>query len=409
MKLQPQHALRKRLVPLLAAAMLCALCGCTPGDIDDTYGKRRGADGGASVNGTGVLADMFKELGHKVTTKRFLSPRIHDYDVIVWAPDDFDLPGDEYQEYFEDWLYRGEGRTLVYIGRDYDAAIAYWEKVQPIAPPHQAVEVARRLAKARANYDNERTAMPESEDCRWFKACRDGAIRHIGGKQEEPAGLGGSWCEASTIDPSQLDIQLRGRLEVLSDPPKGEYGGEFQSEILLASGDDVLVWAITGRDLSGGRIIVVTNGTFLLNLPLVEEEHRKLAGRLIAECGSPTKVVFLESGPGGPLLLDQEPGENYPTGLEAFTVWPIGAILLHFVAVGILYLSARLAIFGRPHELPPDAASDFGRHIRALGELLARTQNAASASARLASYHDKTKRDSGALPQATEKPSKSRR
>jgi hypothetical protein len=245
--------------------------------------------------------------------------------------------------------------------------------------------------------------MPESEDCRWFKARRDGAIRHVGGKQESPTGFHGSWCQASTIDPSQLDIQFRGRLEVLSDPPEDEYGGEFQSEILLASGDDVLVWEIANEDWSGGRIIVVTNGSFLLNLPLVEKEHRKLAGKLIAECGPPTKTVFLESGPGGPPLLDHEPGENYPTGLEAFTVWPIGAILLHFVALGILYLFARLTVFGRPHELARPAASDFGKHIRALGELLARTGDAASALARLAYYRDNVKRDSGAIPHKTGK------
>jgi len=385
-------------------SFLFAVYGCGSGDIDDTYGRRRGVDGGASVNGTGVLADMFKELGHKVTTKRYLSPRLHDYDVVVWAPDDFELPGDEYQEFFEDWLHQGEGRTLIYIGRDYDAAITYWETVQPSAPPEQAVEVARRLAKARAKYDNERTVMPESEDCGWFKACRDGAVRYIGGKQNGPTGRSGRWRDTPNIDPSQLDIQLRGRLEVLSDPPEAEHGGEFESEILLAFGDDVLVWEITNDDRSGGRIVVVTNGSFLLNLPLVEREHRKLAGRLIAECGSPSKVVFLESGPGGPPLLDHEPGENYPTGLEAFTVWPIGAILLHFLALGILCVFARLTVFGRPHELPPDAASDFGKHIRALGELLARTGDAASALARLAYYHDKVRRDSGAIPHKAEKP-----
>ncbi len=406
MTFEPQNTLLKRLGSLLAAATLCAAYGCGPGDIDDTYGKRRGVDGGASVNGTGVLADMFKELGHKVTTKRFLSPRIRDYDVIVWAPDDFELPGDEYQEYFEEWLNDGEGRTLIYIGRDYDAAITYWEKVQP-TPPEQAVEVARRLAKARANYDSERTAMPDGEDCRWFKACRDGAKRHISGKQETPPDIHGTWCQAPKIDPSKIDIQLQGRLEVLSDPPEGESGGTLETEVILASGDDVLVWKITDDDWSGGRIIVVANGSFLLNLPLVEKEHRKLAGKLIAECGSPTKVVFLESGPGGPLLLDHEPGENYPTGLEAFTVWPIGVILLHFVALGILYLFARLTIFGRPHELSPDAPSDFGKHIRALAELLARTQDSASAAARLAYYHDKVKRDSGAIPHKTEKPPES--
>ena len=140
----------------------------------------------------------------------------------------------------------------------------------------------------------------------------------------------------------------------------------------------------------------MTNGSFLLNLPLVEKEHRKLAGKLIAECG-PGKAVFLESDPMGPPVFEQEPGENHPTGMEAFTVWPIGAILLHFVALGILYIFARAAIFGRPQELPPEAVSDFGKHIHALGELLARTQDRRYARERLTYYHEKVKRDSAAV------------
>lgn len=404
MKLHPKHPRQKRLGPPLAATILCAVLGCGSADIDDTYGKRRGVDGETSVNGTGVLADMFRQFGHTVTTKRYLSPRVDNYDVIVWAPDDFEPPGDEYQEFFEDWLHGQTGRTLVYIGRDYDAAVAYWEEAQGSAPSDQAVEVARRLAKARAKYDNERIVMPEDGDCRWFKASRDRSFRSVGGRQDRPNDLCGTWHEASAIDPSKLNIPLRGRLEVLSDPPKGRYDREYQTEILLASGDDVLTWKITRSDLSDGQIIVVANGSFLLNLPLVEKEHRKLAGRLIAECGSGNDVIFLESGPGGPRLLDHEPGENYPTGFEAFTVWPVGAILLHFVALGILYLFARMTIFGRPHELPSDAVSDFGKHIRALGELLARTGDKASALSRLAYYHDKVKRDSGAIPHKVDNP-----
>ena len=165
----------------------------------------------------------------------------------------------------------------------------------------------------------------------------------------------------------------------------------------MGAGNDVLVRRITCDDWDEGQIIVVTNGSFLLNLPLVVKEHRKLAGKLIAKCGPPGKAVFLESDPMGPPVFEQEPGENHPTGMEAFTVWPIGAILLHFVALGILYIFARAAIFGRPQELPPEAVSDFGKHIHALGELLARTQDRRYARERLTYYREKVKRDSVAV------------
>lgn len=398
MTLQPESHRRRRLHWLCTALVAVALAGCGVEDIDRTYGKRRGAEGGASVNGTAVLANMFERAGHRITTRRYLSPKLKkQYDVIVWAPDDFEPPADEVQEFLEDWLYEGEGRTLIYIGRDYDAAATYWKKVQLNAPPDQAVEVARRLAKARANFNSERSPLTDDDGCRWFGPRREGARRVIGKGAETTTRLSGTWSLDRSIDPTALEIEIQGRLDAPKKPPLDDDGYPLRSEVLLADGNDVLVRRITCDDWDEGQIIVVTNGSFLLNLPLVEQEHRKLAGKLIAECGPPGDVVFLESGPMGPMVFDQEPGEDQPTGMEAFTVWPIGAILLHFVALGILYIFARAAIFGRPHELPREALSDFGRHINALGSLLARTQDYRYARERLSHYHEKVKRDSGAV------------
>ena len=232
----PQH-----LHWLCAAPLFLLLAGCGVKDIDDTYGKRRGAEGGPSVNGTAVLAEMFEEAGHRVVTKRFLSPRVHDHDIIVWAPDDFEPPEDDVQEFLENWLYEGEGRTLIYIGRDYDAAVTYWEKVQPNAPPDQAVEVARRLAKARADYNGARSAITKDEGCRWFEPRREGARRIVGKGSRMPAGLGGTWSEDPTIDHSALEIVIRGRLDAPATPPHSVGGYPLRSEVLLGAGDDVLV------------------------------------------------------------------------------------------------------------------------------------------------------------------------
>jgi hypothetical protein len=164
---------------------------------------------------------------------------------------------------------------------------------------------------------------------------------------------------------------------------------------LLVSRDDPLVWKLTNTYWNQGSVVVVNNGSFLLNLPLVEHEHRKLAGKLIAECGPPKKkIVFLESGSGGPPVYEEEPGENYPTGFEALTVWPIGAILMHFIVFGTVLLVSLMSIFGRPGDLPRVPVSDFGHHIEALGNLLARTQNQSYAAARLRDYQEKVRGDS---------------
>ena len=77
------------------------------------------------------------------------------------------------------------------------------------------------------------------------------------------------------------------------------------AEVLLRSGKDVLV---SRRPYDESQLIVVANGSFLLNLPLVNHEHRKLAGKLIDAVGSPRKtVVFLESYAGGPPIRDKDP------------------------------------------------------------------------------------------------------
>ncbi len=369
----------------LLVAGVVVYSGCGVEEVDGTYGKRRGAQGAASVNGTAVLATMFELAGHKVQTRRYLSPRADDYDVIVWFPDDFQPPSEDVQDFLEDWLYGGRSKTLVYVGRDYDATIAYWEQVLPSAPPEQAVELLRRLAQARAKQAQARSVLSEAKDCRWFRLDPGDPPRHVG------RGLTGSWVNDGQPRPAELDVIVDTRLDEPKDAPQDDYGGRRLSQEVLSADGMPLVRRITNKSWGNSRIYVVTNGSFLLNLPLVEHGHRQLASRLIASCGTPQKrVMFLESGPGGVPVHEEEPGTNHPTGLEAFTVWPLNAMVLHFVMLGILILAGRWTVFGRPRQLPQPPVSDFGHHVDALGELLARTQNHDYAQNRLAEYRRKT-------------------
>jgi len=385
------------------------LVGCAPDGVDGTYGKRRGTRGGASVNGTAVLAGMFEETGRRVSTWRRLSPKLEQCQTIIWFPDSFDPPTREQREFLEDWLSNQPGRTLVYVGRDYDAAITYWQTVQPLAPPDQAVEVARRLATAQAEHDFARARMPQEEHVDWFTLQRDAPFRRV-------HELSGEWSEG--IDPSKVDIAIAARLNIPSEEQSQKWSeqaynlwsGTPEFLPLLKTRDDVLVSSLTLEDWPGGKIILVNNGSFLTNLPLVNHEHRKLAGKLISACG-PGRVVFLESSAGGPGVFAEEPGSSMPSGFGAFTVWPLGFILMHLAALGILCCIALFPIFGRPREAKlTDAAgimvpsqtgaatvvrANFGKHIEALGELLATTQDRHYAQAKVAYYHEHVKRDSG--------------
>jgi hypothetical protein len=358
-------------------------------DLETGYGRRNGDGYKASVNGTSVLAEMFRRRGHSVVSTDRLSPALRRYNTIVWFPDDFDVPKSEQREFLEEWLWEGLNsgvqRTVIYVGRDYDAATAYWTRIQPQAPPEQQAEVKRQLAQAKSKFDTERTRLPTTRFGGWF-TLRDGPRRKV-------TTISGDW--AAGIDARQTDITVA---STLGPPQQGDVDirlgyvpDEMNTQALLASGNDVLISKVTMTDneWGGGQIIVVANGSMLLNYPLVNKENRKIASKLIGECPDGA-VAFLESGRGGPPVEHKavkKKKQDWP--------FPMNAIIYHLVALAVIYCLSRFAIFGRPWTLPTESPADFGKHIQALGKLMQKTKDQAYAYARLQQYRQHGKRDSG--------------
>jgi hypothetical protein len=377
----------------LSAAVVLIFAGIymasrRPTTLPSTYGKRRGAEASASVNGTTIFSDLFKRAGHRVTTMGRLSPKVNDSDVVVWVPNNFKPPTKEQRQFLEDFLANGTNKTVIYVGRDYDAAVAYWDRVQPEVPERQQDEALRRRAESRAGHEATRAGMPTKEYARWFTARRDGQPR-IAKK------LAGEW--AAEIDPAKAEIFVEGRLDIPVSADRAAIDPELPESFddLLSSDGDPLITRITDDEKWGsGQVIVLTNGSFVLNYPLVNHEHRKLAGKLVAECGQSGRVVFIESGPDGPAVLDKEPASSGGP-LDLLKVWPLGPILMHLALFGIIFCLARSPIFGRPKELPEPPTADFGKHVAALGELLARTKDQHYAEQRLAQYRQIAQRKSG--------------
>ncbi|MCA9210665.1 MAG: DUF4350 domain-containing protein [Planctomycetales bacterium] len=409
---------------------LAVVGGCSRGGgIHDTYGQRRGYEGSDSVNGTAVLANLFEQSGYRVFTWQRLSPKLEDADVIVWAPDDFRPPTAEQRDFIEEWLWTEPGRTFVYIGRDFDAASEYWRTIRQGAPPNQAAELARRLAQAQSEHDSRRAVMPSEQYVRWFTLRSNKAPVQV-------RDLQGPW--SAGIDASKTDIRVEARFDIptltesvpaereadkirvkqnsgtnnaptnpkafnMVDYDAATYVGEGDGldlpdyEPLLYSRDATLVTRITESHWDDSQLIVVTNGSFLLNMPLVNHENRKLAGKLVEACGDGKLAVFVESGPYGIAVYDEEPTAKYPTGLEVFTVWPLAPIALHFAVLGIIVCFCMLPIFGRPIEPELDSISDFGKHIEALGRLLERTRDDKYARTRLRQYYEKVKGEAPAF------------
>jgi hypothetical protein len=310
-----------------------------------------------------------------------LTPRLRQQaDCIVWFPNDFSPPSPAVCDWLEHWLREQPGRTLIYVGRDFDAAVWYWEQMLPSAPPDQKAEFQRRRNETRKLFNSDLRRLTAPEDCDWFTV-KPSQHREVTTLKGDP-----KWVEG--VDASKLEIELNHRMV--------PSGGAQTLEVLLESKGDMLV---ASRRLDQSQLIVVANGSFLLNLPLVNHEHRKLAGRLIEAVGPPRQtVVFLESYPGGPMIFEADPASAPPSALAIFNIWPTNWILLHLAAAGILFCFYRFPIFGRPREPEPEGTSDFGRHIEALGKLLERSGERETAAARLAQYRQLTRGDSAPVP-----------
>jgi hypothetical protein len=312
---------------------------------------------------------VFTERGHRVQTWDLLSPRLNDADVIVWFPDDFMPPSQKVCEWFDEWLAAKEDRTLIYVGRDFDAASLYWRKMAPQAPTDQKTLFDQELKSAEGSFLTGRAALAKQEDCAWFGLDTTAKTREV-------RSLEGPWSQG--IDAKQIEIELNSRMKSIG-----------KIEKLLTSEGDLLVGRQTHADWYGSQIILVANGSMFLNLPLVNHEHRKLASKLIDTVPAESRVVFLESEAGGPEILERDPASPKGNGLAILGVWPLSGFLLHLAVLGIIFCFARWPIFGRPRVPPQEMTADFGKHVIAMGELLARTRDRDYAVSAIEQWRDR--------------------
>ena len=339
-----------------ALVLLCGLaalfCGCRPG-LETTYGKLSPAFVQASVNGTDVLAGMFTQAGHEVGSRRVLiASELAKVDTILWFPDDYAAPSKEHCEWFDEWLSARPGRTLVYVGRDFDAATLYWQKMTPLAPEGQQAEYRLRQQEANARALMRDKLDEDDLECSWFK------IEILPLLLVDK--LAGPW--QTGIDAKKTEIELRDRLQPV----------DKDQEFLTCQDDGVLVFQHAQSGWDKSQVIVVANGSFLLNLPLVNHEHRKLAGKLIDDVTPSGQVVFLESGRGGPPI---EPADEELALWRFFAAWPLNIILLQLSVLGVIFCFACWPILGRPKLPPVETVSDFGKHVDAVSQLLRRTRD----------------------------------
>lgn len=400
--------------PAVTAVLLLLVVGCNRANLETDYGRR---DSTRSVNGTSLLASLFEEAGNSVSSWRRLSPKLDSCSTIVWAPDDFDVPSLESREYLEGWLEDDSGRTLIFVGRDFDPVPDYWHKMIPAAAASERTVLQRKYADALLAMQESRAAAPTHGYARWF-------IQQTASRQSQVAEISGPWAEDLDKDALMLSIASSYSIPTILDIPPAtnnpsilagptpaqirrmprflqrlivEPRSELRDlpdtyQVLLTANQTPFVTRITDDDWDGGKIIVVTNGSFLLNMPLVNHEHRKLAQKLVDECQQPGKVIFLESNSDGLRSYQQDTESGSTTKMEIFRIWPLNLLLIHLLALGCIYCAVVFPIFGAPRNAPQRSPSDFGDHITAIGELLEKTNDEEFARHRLKYYQEHIRR-----------------
>ena len=225
-------------------------------------------------------------------------------------------PDREEAKWYHEWLENQPERSLVYVIRDYDAEPEYWSlAVQRLGEPGAEV----RRAQAEANRDQAKNwidrlpskADKPADDAVWFK---------VGPAADPPRTcetMEGLWAE---------DIDSRAAAIVVHEPLVAD-----QEHVLLASKGNVLAMEWGTED--NGRVLAIANGSFLLNLPLVNHARRPLAERVVEWIGDdPRRVAFVRrifrSERTQPASFALRFAAAHPQlslgGHSAWSVWPAG-------------------------------------------------------------------------------------
>jgi hypothetical protein len=332
-------------------------CGSAP-ELNTEYGRREAGWKPASINGTGLLARMYRDAGCSVSSWTRLSRKLARCDTIVWFPRAGEVPTLDQLNFFEDWLSASEYRTLVFVGPGHDSAVEYWRLVAGQLSGPQAVEAQRRLNAARLTRHDERWPKLASSTCTWFELAGLGE-RYLGKE------LSGPWVEQGLVGQPHLERSTKLAWHADDSVESDRY------EVLLSVDQAPFVWRYQPSHWGGSQLIVVNNGSFLLNYPLTQTAHQQLARQLVEHTQYGGRVIFLETAEGGPAIVESQ---DLPlSGLVALADWPLGPVLVQWLMVGVIFSLAAFPIWGRARTPSEPHPSDFGEHISALAELLSRT------------------------------------
>ena len=353
-----------RTLRLLAATgttlIALGLSGCGS-DLDAIYGKSRGT----SLNGTAVLASMLRDRGHEVRTAIRLNDELADWaeGIVRFAP----YPGPPARDeavWYRNWLAAGPDRWLIYVVRDFDAVAEYWTNVRDdltdSSESSRRAEAEEKRSAAADWVDRlPRKAKPAADLAEWFEAESGWNPPRVCTK------LSGPWAAGIDAEAAGLTVH---------EPLKTARG----SILLVGDGKALIVDKVIGQ----GNVLVIANGSFLLNEAIVNPARRPLAELVLQWASREAKPVAIVEG-------------SFDLGGEAAapTIWDLLRripslrwVAIHVGLAALLASLARAPRLGRPRPDPPSGADRPAEHALALGALLARAKAAQEARELLDRY-----------------------
>jgi hypothetical protein len=365
-----------------------AFSGCSRTiPVSESYGTSRDPAARRSLNGTSVLAGMARQRGMRAVVSSRVTPRIEKYDAVVWFGQPGVFPDPEVRSRIDIWLGKDPGRLLVFVGWDHDAAASYWDEVASRSAGASALPALRKRAGAMARSDAPESGLEDDPACWWFRI-EYGPRTRISSVKDS---------RRSAIDTSTGQVEL-GRCRLV--PRRG------RAQTFLSSGDPdapVAFWA-NDSAVAGRQVLVISNGSFLLNGALLDSGARQLAGRVLdelaPEAGESPEILWLTSGPVG---WSDQIWEN-ETAWSWINQPPLNFVVPHFIVLGVCFLFALLPVLGRRRKLEADLQPGFARHLEAVGQLAARKADAAAIESWRRQVEQRSGRKSSALPFASPTP-----
>lgn len=170
----------------------------------------------------------------------------------------------------------------------------------------------------------------------------------------------------------------------------GAMGGSHWEVLLADERQKPLIASSQVDPISRSKVILVCNNSLFCNYSMLQQTHRQLALNMIAEF-SPGNVGFL-AGASDPKLRNDDV-DDQQKGFEMLTTWPLNVVTIHAAFIGLALIIASYPIFGRPGRWKSTSSADFGKHIEAVGALMAKSGDKQFARKQIADYFRTVRKD----------------